>query len=45
MPISAAGVTLVSPGLDHRHVAASNPSALRFERLQTDIGEKPCLAA
>jgi diguanylate cyclase (GGDEF)-like protein len=45
MPISAAGVTLISPGLDPRYVAASNASALRFEKLQTEFGEGPCLEA
>jgi diguanylate cyclase (GGDEF)-like protein len=45
MPITAAGVTLISPGLSPRYVAASNDSALRFEKLQTELGEGPCLAA
>ena len=45
MPISAAGVTLISPGLSPRYVAASNGSALRFEQLQSELGEGPCLAA
>ncbi|HVA60130.1 MAG TPA: EAL domain-containing protein [Mycobacteriales bacterium] len=45
LPISAAGVTLISPGADPRYVAASDDSALRFERLQTELGEGPCLAA
>jgi diguanylate cyclase (GGDEF)-like protein len=45
MPISAAGVTLISPGLRPRYIAASNGSALRFEQLQTELGEGPCLAA
>jgi diguanylate cyclase (GGDEF)-like protein len=45
MPVSAAGVTLISPGLDPRYIAASNESALRFEKLQTELGEGPCLAA
>ena len=45
MPISAAGVTLISPGLSPRYIAASNGSALRFEQLQTELGEGPCLAA
>ena len=38
-------MTLISPGLDPRYVAASNESALRFEKLQTELGEGPCLAA
>jgi diguanylate cyclase (GGDEF)-like protein len=45
MPISAAGVTVISPRLRPRYVAASNGSALRFEKLQTNLGEGPCLAA
>jgi diguanylate cyclase (GGDEF)-like protein len=45
MPITGAGVTLISPGLDPRYIAASNESALRFEKLQTELGEGPCIAA
>jgi diguanylate cyclase (GGDEF)-like protein len=45
MPITAAGVTLISPSLEPRYVAASSDSALRFEMLQTELGEGPCLAA
>lgn len=45
LPISAAGVTLISPGADPRYVAASDESALRFEELQTEFGEGPCLIA
>jgi hypothetical protein len=45
MPITAAGVTLIAPGLDPRYVAASSPAALRYEKLQTELGEGPCLAA
>ena len=45
LPISAAGVTLISPGLDPHYVAASDESALRFVKLQTELGEGPCLMA
>jgi diguanylate cyclase (GGDEF)-like protein len=45
LPISAAGVTLISPGSNPRYVAASDESALRFEELQTELGEGPCLVA
>jgi diguanylate cyclase (GGDEF)-like protein len=45
LPITAAGVTLISPDLDPRYVAASDASALRFEKLQTKLGEGPCIAA
>ncbi len=45
MPITAAGVTLISPGVGPQYVAASDESALLFEALQTELGEGPCLAA
>jgi diguanylate cyclase (GGDEF)-like protein len=45
LPISAAGVTVISPGADPRYVAASDGSALRFEQLQTELGQGPCIAA
>jgi GAF domain-containing protein len=45
MPITSAGVTLIAPRLLPRYVAASDDSALRFEKLQTELGEGPCLAA
>src|ERR1700684_1638095 len=45
MPISGAGVTLISPGSAPRFVAASSGSALRYEQLQTELDEGPCLAA
>jgi diguanylate cyclase (GGDEF)-like protein len=45
LPISAAGVTLISPGVNPRYVAASDDAALRFEKLQTELGEGPCIAA
>ncbi|MBA2280049.1 MAG: EAL domain-containing protein [Acidimicrobiia bacterium] len=45
LPITAAGVTLISPGEDPRWVAASDDSALRFEKLQTELDEGPCLLA
>ena len=45
MPVDAAGVTLISPGIDPRYIAASNADALRFEKLQTELGEGPCLMA
>ena len=43
LPITAAGVTLISPGTEPRYIAASNGEALRFEQLQTQLGEGPCL--
>ena len=45
MPVTAAGVTLISPGMKPRYIAASDASALRFERLQTELGEGPCVEA
>ncbi len=45
LPISGAGVTLISSASAPRYVAASDASALHFEELQTELGEGPCLAA
>lgn len=45
LPISSAGVTLISPTGETRNVAASDESALRFVRLQTETGEGPCITA
>lgn len=45
LPITAAGVTLISSDLAPHQVAASSEDALRFERLQTELGQGPCVAA
>jgi diguanylate cyclase (GGDEF)-like protein len=45
LPISSAGVTLIAAGLEPRYIAASDPSALRYEKLQTELAEGPCLEA
>jgi diguanylate cyclase (GGDEF)-like protein len=45
LPVTSAGVTLISAGMAPRYIAASDESALRFERLQTEIGQGPCLSA
>ena len=45
MPITAAGVTLISPHTKPRFVAASDEAALRYEQLQAELGDGPCLAA
>ncbi len=45
LPISAAGVTLIGPGSGPRYVAASDESALLFERLQSDLAQGPCVLA
>ena len=43
LPITSAGVTLISEGLSPRYIAASDEDARRFERLQTEMDEGPCL--
>jgi len=43
LPISAAGVTLIVSGARPQYIAASDDSALRFERLQSELDEGPCL--
>ncbi|MCZ2858020.1 putative bifunctional diguanylate cyclase/phosphodiesterase [Blastococcus sp. VKM Ac-2987] len=45
LDVTAAGVTLISPGTAPRYVAASDADALAFERLQTELGHGPCLTA
>ena len=45
LPIGGAGVSLISPTTHPRFIAASDESAMRYERLQSDLGEGPCLAA
>jgi GGDEF domain-containing protein len=45
LPITSAGVTLISPGRGPHHVAASDDAALRYERLQSAIGSGPCVEA
>lgn len=45
LAVTGAGVTLISPGVAPRYIAASNSAALRFERLQTELGQGPCLTA
>ena len=45
LPITGAGVTLIEPPSAPRFVAATDPAALLFEELQTELGEGPCLAA
>ncbi len=45
LPITAAGVTLISAGRAPRYIAASDESALRFERLQTEVREGPGVSA
>ena len=45
LPITSAGVTLISVGKAPHYIAASDGDALRFEMLQTDLGQGPCLTA
>jgi diguanylate cyclase (GGDEF)-like protein len=45
LPVTAAGVTLITPELSPRYVAASDTSAMRFEELQTELSEGPCVVA
>jgi diguanylate cyclase (GGDEF)-like protein len=45
LPISGAGVSLISPDTDPRYVAASDEAALRYEVLQSELREGPCIEA
>jgi len=45
LPIDGAGVTLISAGDEPHEVAASDPVALRYEHLQTELAEGPCVVA
>jgi diguanylate cyclase (GGDEF)-like protein len=45
LPITGAGVTLISAGQAPRYIAASDEAALRFERLQTEVREGPGVSA
>jgi diguanylate cyclase (GGDEF)-like protein len=45
LPVTGAGVTLITPGLVPEYIAASNAAAETFERLQTEFAEGPCRTA
>ena len=45
LPITAAGVTLISAGNAPQYIAASDESAMLFERLQTELSDGPCMWA
>jgi signal transduction histidine kinase len=45
LPIGAAGVSLISATTHPRFIAGSDESAMRYEHLQTALGEGPCLEA
>jgi diguanylate cyclase (GGDEF)-like protein len=43
LPVTGAGVTVITPDTGPRYIAASDEAALRFEQLQTDVGDGPCV--
>lgn len=45
LPITGAGVTLITPSAEPHYIAASDDSALLYEQLQAEVGEGPCLIA
>jgi len=45
LPITSAGVTLITGTRTPRYIAASDGNALRFEQLQTEVAQGPCLVA
>ena len=45
MPITGAGVTLISDTTSPHYVAASDQAALKYEKLQTVLDEGPCVTA
>ncbi len=45
LPVTAVGITLISPGTAPLYVAASDRAALRFEQLQTELAQGPCVMA
>ena len=45
MPITSAGVTLITEGSTPHYIAASNDAARRYERLQSEVSQGPCYEA
>ena len=45
LEIDAAGVSLITPATHPLLIAGSDESAIRYENLQTALGEGPCVAA
>jgi diguanylate cyclase (GGDEF)-like protein len=45
VPVTSAGVTLIGGDGSPHLVAASNDAALRFEQLQTELSDGPCVLA
>ena len=43
MPITGAGVTLISDTTSPHYATASDSSALQYEKLQTELNEGPCI--
>src|SRR5665647_3723154 len=43
LPVTGAGAVLVFPGKVPRYLAGSSQAAMRFERLQTELEEGPCM--
>ncbi len=45
LPVTAAGVMLMSAGTEPRYVAASDAAALQLEQLQSSLEQGPCVLA
>ena len=45
LPVTGAGVTVISDESAPHYIAASDDEALRFEQLQSDLGDGPCVWA
>jgi diguanylate cyclase (GGDEF)-like protein len=45
LPVTSAGITLISPGANSHYLAASDDAAVRYENLQTEVFEGPSLVA
>jgi diguanylate cyclase (GGDEF)-like protein len=45
MPVTGAGVTLISASINPHYVAASDGLALAYEELQSELSEGPCIVA
>ncbi len=45
LPVTSAGVTLIAPGAKPRYLAGSDEAAMRYEGLQSELFQGPCLAA
>lgn len=45
LPVTAAGVTLMTDTTEPRYIAASSNSAMQLEKLQSSLGQGPCVLA